>query len=571
MREAERRRWPNHAGRLACAVLAGISTFGPRLFSQITTTGEILGTVVDQSGGVIPGAEVSITSEGTGFTAKKTTAGDGRYVFTPVKIGSYTVKAAAQGFTAMIQEHVTVDIEQHVVVNFAMRPGSVTQAVEVTAAPPLLQSETASVGQVVTTREINDLPLNGRNFTFLAQLSSGVSVMQSSSGRGLELNGMFVANGTRGTEQNYMLNGIDNNNTEPDLVSGTAYSVLPPIDALQEFKVQTSDYSAELGRAAGAVLNATLKSGTNQLHGDAWDFLRNDALDGADFFENASNLKKSEFRRNQFGFTIGGPVVIPRVYDGRNKTFFFFAYEGLEIRQGSPFLTTVPTTAEASSGFTNFSDAIAGQPGSTPADLLGRTFSTGQIFDPATTRSVTAGQVDPVTGLMATGTGYVRDPFVGNLLPAGRLDPNAIKLLSLYPAPNLPGLINNYAGNPVGYTNGPAFDPRIDHIFSDHDQLFASFSYNGLKSFAPPPFPGVALGGNTFNCLRNFEGALAALGETHAFSPTMINSFEAGFTYLHNSYTPTDAGTLGIPAQYGIQGIPQTPLVLLCYKKGVPQ
>jgi outer membrane receptor protein involved in Fe transport len=252
-------------------------------------------------------------------------------------------------------------------------------------------------------------------------------------------------------------------------------------------------------------------------------------------------------------------VVIPKVYDGRNTTFFFFAYEGLEIRQGAAFVTTVPTAAESSSGFTNFADAIAGQPGSTPADLLGRTFSTGQIFDPATTRPVTSGQVDPVTGLMATGTGYVRDPLAGNLLPANRLDSNAIKLLNLYPAPNLPGLLNNFAGNPVGYTNGPAFDPRLDQIFSDHDQAFVSFSYNGLNSFAPPPFPGIAIGGNTFNCLRVFQGDMGALGETHSFSPNIINSFEVGFTYLRNSYIPTDANTLGIPAQFGIQGIPQTP------------
>ena len=206
MREAKRRRWPMPADFIGSLVVALVLAFGPNLFSQVYT-GEIVGTVIDQSGGVIPGAAVTITNEGTAFTAKMTTGGDGRYVFTPVKVGSYEVKATAQGFTAIVQQHVTVDIEQHVVVNFTMRPGSVTQTVEVTAPPPLLQSETASVGQVVTTREINDLPLNGRNFTFLAQLSSGVSVMQSSSGRGLELNGMFVANGTRGTQQNYMLNG----------------------------------------------------------------------------------------------------------------------------------------------------------------------------------------------------------------------------------------------------------------------------------------------------------------------------------------------------------------------------
>jgi hypothetical protein len=369
---------------------------------------------------------------------------------------------------------------------------------------------------------------------------------------------MFAANGTRGSEQNYMLNGIDNNNTEPDFSSGTSYAILPPIDALQEFKMETNNYSAELGRAAGAVLNATLKSGTNQVHGDVWEFVRNDKFDAADFFENATSRQKSEFRRNQFGFTIGGPLTIPKIYNGKDRTFFFLDYEGVRIRQGTAFLTTVPTASESAGGFTDFSDLIAGQPGLTPADSLGRKFPKGQIFDPATTRPVTAGQRDPVTGLVASASGFVRDPFPGNILPANRLDPNAVKLLKLYPVPNLPGVINNFAGSPVAATTSNAVDVRIDQAFSSRDQVFLTFSKNHLSSLTPPPLPGIANGGNTFNTPRDLLGSMAMLSETHSFSPAMINEFEVGFTRINNSYIPQDANTLGIPQQFGIQGVPQT-------------
>jgi Carboxypeptidase regulatory-like domain/TonB dependent receptor len=546
--------------RFNAAVLCLFSlslVFGPDLCGQVYT-GTLRGTVTDTSGAVIPGVTMTLTNEGTAITVTMKTERNGAYIFPLVKVGAYSVKATANGFESVVRVHVAVHIQQQVVVNFLMHPGAVTQTVQVTAAPPLLQVESASVGQDVGTQEINNLPLNGRNFTFLAQLSPGVTTIESSEGRGLEGNGMFAANGTRGSEQNYMLNGVDDNNTEPDYSSGTAYAILPPVDALEEFKMETNNYSAELGRAAGAVLNATLKSGTNQIHGDAWDFLRNDALDGADFFEDASNEKKSEFIRNQFGFTLGGPVTIPKIYSGKDRTFFFVDYEGERILEGTTFLTTVPTALERGSGFTDFSDALEGQPGITPPDLLGRQFPVGQIFDPATTRAVVQGQVDPVTGLVAASSGYVRDPFPGNILPANRLDPNAIKLLDLYPLPNLLGVIDNYAGSPVATTNSNTVDARVDENLSNRDRIFAEFDNSHLFSITPPPLPGIANGGNTFNTPRNLVATMATLSETHTFSPTMINEAEVGFTRENNSYTQQDSTVYGIPQRFGIQGVPQT-------------
>src|SRR5207253_3120216 len=211
--------------------------------------------------------------------------------------------------------------------------------------------------------------------------------------RGNAASGAFAANGNRPAQNNYMLDGIDNNSDTVDFLNGTNYVVLPPVDAVQEFKVQTSDFSAEFGRSGAAVLNASIKSGTNQFHGNVWEFFRNDKLDARDFFERG---KKGELRQNQYGFTAGGPVVIPHVFDGRNKVFFFGDYEGFRRRQGVPHNGTVPTLAERASGYTNLQDMIALQSG-TQTDALGRTVPLGTILDPTTTR--------------AGGSGFVRDPF----------------------------------------------------------------------------------------------------------------------------------------------------------------
>ncbi len=207
-------------------------------------------------------------------------------------------------------------VSQNLRVNIELKPGAATETVEVTTAPPQMQTEDASVGQVVNEQSVNNLPLNGRNFTFLAQLAAGVNTPQADT-RGNAANGAFSANGLRPAQNNYLLDGIDNNSDNVDFLNGTNFVVLPPPDAIAEFKVQTSDFSAELGRAAGAVLNATVKSGTNQIHGAAWEFFRNDILDAADWFENNNGIKKGELRWNQFGASIGGPVI-------KNKIFYLW-------------------------------------------------------------------------------------------------------------------------------------------------------------------------------------------------------------------------------------------------------
>jgi hypothetical protein len=534
-------------------------------------TGSITGTVKDNSGAVISGARVTLTNEGTGISLSTQTGGDGIYDFSPVRIGTYRIEVSSTGFKKEIKNDVVVDVSSRVLQNFQLQLGAVSETVEVTSATPVLQSQDASVGQVVNQRSVDNLPLNGRNFTFLAQLAAGVNTPEADT-RGNAASGAFTANGNRPAQNNYMLDGIDNNSDTVDFLNGTNFVVLPPVDAIQEFRVQTSDFSAEYGRSGAAVLNATVKSGTNQIHGDVWEFFRNDKLDAPDYFEDAGRVPKGELRQNQFGGTFGGPII-------KNKVFIFGDYEGLRRIQGTILTGSVPTLAERSSGYTNFADLITGQASSgTLTDQLGRTVPYGTIFDPATTRAVTAGARDPVSGLTAVASGYVRDPFgtcpasttnfggAGdattcglNVIPAGRLDPNAIKLLNLYPAPTLQSvLFSNFANSPKLDEHSNAFDTRLDLDFNDANQLFFRFSYKDDPQFIPGIFGGVADGGAFQQGNQTANAQQSALAYTHVFSPNLVNVARAGLNYLKTTRAGPVASDLNnIPGQYGIQDIPQ--------------
>jgi hypothetical protein len=261
--------------RLSCALMLGALLFGASLLHAQVDTGSISGTVTDASGAVLKGAAVTLTNEGTGAELTTTTGDSGTYTFSPVRIGNYTVSASSQGFQTTTQKNLTVNVGANVLANFTLRPGAVSETVEVTSTTPQLQTQDASVGQVVDARNVNNLPLNGRNFTFLAQTVAGVNTPQADT-RGNAASGAFAANGNRPAQNNYMLDGIDNNSDTVDFLNGTNFVVLPPVDAVQEFKVQTTDFSAEYGRSGAAVLNATIKSGTNAFHGTVWEFFRND-------------------------------------------------------------------------------------------------------------------------------------------------------------------------------------------------------------------------------------------------------------------------------------------------------
>ena len=560
----ERRGFFLHILFLALVVPAVFFLTSAPLHAQ-ADTGSIQGTIRDQSGAVFPGAKVILTNEGTNLTITVTAGGDGSYIFSPIKIGIYAVSGEAPGFAKAVQSHITLNLQQQLVVDLTLKPGAVTQTIEVTAAPPALQTQNASVGQVVNARAVNNLPLNGRNFTFLAQLAAGVNTPEADT-RGNAMSGAFSANGLRPAQNNYLLDGIDNNSNTVDFLNGTNFVVLPPLDAIQEFKVQTSDYSAQFGRAGGAILNATIKSGTNNFHGTAWEYVRNDLLDAADWFEDAGQVHKGEYRQNQFGATIGGPIF-------KNKVFFFGDYEGVRKRQGTVFTSTVPTMAERNSGYTDLSAIINGQSG-TQTDDLGRVFPVGTIFDPATTRAVTKGALDPVTNMTATTTGYVRDPFSTcaittttytlacglNQLPPGRLDQNAIKLLNLFPTPTNGNLSSNYADSPVGNQHSNAFDVRMDFNKGDKNQIFARFSYVDNPQYIPGPFVGITDGGAFQQGIQTANSVAPVASWTHTFSPTSVNEARLGYSRIGTSRTGPVPSQFGIPAQYGIQDIPQESL-----------
>ncbi|HEV2278472.1 MAG TPA: carboxypeptidase regulatory-like domain-containing protein [Acidobacteriaceae bacterium] len=534
-------------------------------FAQVDE-GSVTGTVTDTSGAVVPNAQVTLLNTDQGITLETRTGAAGSYTFSPVRAGHYTITVTAQGFATTTQSNLTVQVASPLTANIQLKVGQASETVRVTEAPPLLQTQEASTGQVIGSEEVPNLPLNGRNFTFLAQLGAGMQSPQADT-RGNASTGAFSANGERPAQNNYLLDGIDNNSNNVDFLNGTNYVILPPVDAIQEFKVQTGDYSAELGRAAGAVLNATVKSGTNSLHGDVFEFFRNDKLDAANWFEdNSPTPKKGEYRFNQFGGTIGGPII-------RNKLFFFGDYQGTRRVQGTSATASVPTLNERNSKYQNLQDILIQQAGAARTDILGRSIQRGTILDPATTRFVAKGAVDPVSGLVNNSAdGYVRDPFstvcgpgtksftLGacpdlNVLPAGRIDQNAVRLLNLYPLPNA-GL-QTYQTSPATYEHANEFDTREDFNPNSGNQVFARFSYSDDPIFIPGPFKGVADGGAFQQGIQTAKSAQMVAGYTHVFSPSVINQARAGFAHLHTTRFGPEGSVMGIPAQYGIQGIPQ--------------
>jgi hypothetical protein len=528
--------------------------------------GSITGIVQDATGAVVPNADVKLLNTDQGISLEAHTGDSGSYTFSPVRIGHYTITVSAPGFSATTQQNLTVTVGLDLKVNVALKTGSTSETVTVSTAPPQLQADESSVGQTIDQRTVNNLPLNGRNFTFLAQLGAGVNSAQADT-RGNAGSGAFTANGLQPAQNNYLLDGIDNNSNAADFLNGTNFVILPPVDAIQEFKVQTADFSAELGRSAGAVLNATIKSGTNSLHGTIWEFFRNDKLDAADWFENNNNRPKGRLRQNQFGASAGGPIF-------KNKAFFFGDYEGLRRVQGTVLTGSVPSTLERSSGYTNLTDVITGQTGASRIDGVGRSIPFGTIMDPATTRTVAAGATDPVSGFANNSAAAVnvRDPFGTcpastaaftlaacnlNQLPANRIDPNAVKLLNLYPAATSNGFSNNYANSPALYEHRNAFDVRLDYNPEDKDQIFGRFSYVDDPQFIPGIFGGVADGGGFQQGTQTAKSDQAVLAYTHVFTPSTINVARIGFNHLHTTRTGPSSGVNGIPAQYGIQGIPQ--------------
>ena len=503
------------------ALLLGTLAYGQ------ADTATIVGTVRDSSAAVIVGGTITVTETDTGTKALARTDSTGNYVVTPLRIGNYTVAVEAPGFKTETHSGIVLQVQDRLRVDFTMQVGSVNEAVNVQESVPVIETETSALGDVVASQQITDMPLNGRDYTQLATLTTGV-IKITENGGGINgsttatngnAGGAFAVNGTRGNLNNFMLDGIDNNSND------NAGNILSTnVDAIQEFKVQTSGYSAEFGRSGGAVINATIKSGTNAFHGTAFEFLRNSALDARGFFAPADQ-PKAPFRQNQFGGTLGGPI-------RRNKTFFFVDYQGTRIGTSQTDISTVPTPAEIGG---NFSTLLAGAPA-------------GQIFDPQSTTTVN-GQT-------------VRTPFAGNIIPASRLDPISSAVAKLYPAPNVPGaLANNYVVNAPGTEQIDQGDGRMDHNFSARQQIFARFSWSQINRFQQPPLPGLADGGSysTGNYIEDTRGA--AIGYTFSISPTMVNEVRIGFNRAHYVDNTPAYGQKYPSAGLAVPGVPDNATV----------
>jgi len=373
--------------------------------------GAIVGLVRDSSGAVVAGAKVTVTDVDRGISVTISTNDRGEYVAGPLKIGRYTVTVEKQGFKKAVAEPVQVNIQDRVGVDLNLQPGMATEVVTVSSERPQLETETSELGQVVDAKRINALPLNGRNYAQLALL--GVGVAAAEPGSRVETTYGFSANGARSLQNNFLLDGIDNNANLGDVLNGAAYVVQPAVDAIAEFKVETNSYTAEFGRGNGAIMNAVIKSGTNQIHGDLWEYLRNDKLDATNAFD---IFGRQPYKQNQFGFTLGGPVI-------KNKMFFFGDYEGLRIRQALPQLSTVPTPAEVGGDFSAFLQT--GSPTGV-ADCSGNPTYEGEIFNPVRAQSNSAYNGGPCSvPIGTTASGQPTNIFTGNSGTNTPVDPLA--------------------------------------------------------------------------------------------------------------------------------------------------
>ncbi len=440
-------------------------------------TARITGTVSDSSGAVIPGAEITFSHLATGQESIMQAAADGRFVSVPLRIGEYRLSVSSPGFKRFEQSGIVLQVQETAEINILLEVGAVTETIDVTSDAPLLETAQATQGQVIDNQRIVDMPLNGRDYIELALLSAGAQ--RPIGGRF----GGFSSGGQRTTQNNYTLDGLDNNGLQIAAQGRRAEVVKPSIDAVQEFKISTNAYSDESGRALGGTVNVTIKSGTNDFHDTAFWFVRNEKLDARNFFDGAN---KPPFKRNQYGASAGGPII-------KNKTFIFGDFEGTLIRESRTFNETIPTQAQLSGDFSGVSQ---------------------QIYDPDS--------LDDATGLRA--------PFSGNIIPSSQLDPVAVAASKFYPAPNQSGLTQNWRTNAPDKEDIRRWDLRVDHILSASDNIFGRYSQNFNDVPGSLRFPSGQDGDGT-----DFKhyGDNFAFAWNHIFSPTTLMNVKAGWNRIY--------------------------------------
>jgi len=487
-------------------VLALLTFSAAAAFSQATTA-TIQGVVHDSTGAVVPGAVVTVTNLETQVASKWVSGPEGAFTAPFLQPGEYEAGAEKTGFKRTVRRGITLSVADTTRIDLTLEVGATTDTVTATAEAPLVKVDTSELGQVIQAKEIDELPLNsqtGRNFTALMTLVPGafrtnpVGLFDAPQG-----NSSFAVNGQRDGSNNYMIDGADNNEVLLGIVA-----TLPPPEALGEFKLQTNAFSAEFGRAGGAVISVTTRSGTNEIHGSAYEFLRNSTLDARGPFDRAS---LPPLRQNDFGATLGGPI-------RKNRTFLFGDYSGFRQRAGQTVTASVPTLNQRNGIFLASEGA-------------------GTIYD------------------YQTGA-----PFANNTIPANRIDPVGQKLLALYPAPNLPGRVvagagvaNNYSGVYVQQQDVTRGDARLDHTLTSKNNLFVRYSIFDAFTALPPLFGAQATGDTPGRAGKgDSRNQSMVFGDVHIFSGTAINEFRASYSRIANSFVGYDYGTnaaasIGIP------------------------
>jgi hypothetical protein len=556
------------ARKAALAVFLWMFGVLPVLLHAQVDTGGVTGTVTDSTGAIVSGAQITLTNNDTGIAQQTQSTGTGTYSFSGIRPGSYVLKVEAAGFKLFNATGVEIHIQNVLTLDPQLQTGAVSQEVNVTTAAPLLQAENGTVGQTIGTQSVNELPLQTRNWASLSQLAAGVTtapVGNPSTDSGASTSAFFVVNGANLWQNDFRLNGInDNIEMYGGSSVGSNATITPPPDAIEEFKLQAATMTAEFGHSTGGVVNATTKSGTNSFHGNVWEYVRNDIFNANLFFNKLSHLPRPEYRQNIFGATIGGPIV-------RDKAFFFFAYQGQRIVTPTPAASTVPTENMVNSGFTNLQDLITYNSKS-GTDALGRVFPHGTVLDPATTRQLPSSGVDPVTGLHGAAGAYVRDPFFTgslagmtnftgatsqlNIIPGSRIDPNAVKLLGVFPAPNSAGLVSNFSWTPRTTTDIDTYDVRIDYNIGPRNILYGTFDRSLWTNGVPSSLPNLAVG-QTGGRNDSFPAYAFAVGYTHIFTPSLTNEMHVGMMHADKLQRSVFGNTFGIPAEFGIQGIQQ--------------
>ena len=458
--------------------------------SAQTTNATLVGTVVDPQTSMIAGATVNVKDKGTGVVRSVKTDGTGSFRVFPLNPGKYEVSATMPGFKTKVLPEVILEIASIVKVDFALEVGQVTETVEVTASAAILQTQESSVGGTVTGAELSRLPVNGRNYTRLILLMPGTSDQGGSQSKGTFSGTQLVSiNGQRRQDNNYTVDGVDNNF---QMMNSPGAS--PPMDSIQEFRV-LNNTSAEFGRSSGANVNIATKSGTRDIHGSAYEFLRNDKLDANDFFANRQGIGKVPFRQNQYGVSVGGPVVLPKIYNGRDKTFWFASWEGFRLRRGGTAITTFPVAEQRNGDFSGQSRTI---------------------YDPFT------GRLDPQGNI-------IRDPFAGNLIPRTLISP-AIKTFMdiMAPLPNIPGLLQNNYINTAGRSNNrDALVLRGDHNFSSKDIVNIRYLRQRVGDEVPNANPNLY-------AQNRYDVENVAAGWTHIFNSTTVLDVRYGYNKPNN-------------------------------------